>query len=313
MNKKLIISVTIIVLSVGVLALAAGMMYKQKVNAQEPPAPPQTVFYSPVITLPQLPDKLEFAGEPVPMKNFEVRERLDREIIVTTFRHGPTILAYKRANRWFPDIEEVLKKNNIPDDFKYMALAESELSEVVSPAGAAGYWQFMEETAKRYGLTVNDEIDERYHIIKSTEAACSYLRNSYSRFNSWTMAAASYNVGVPNLSSFIEKQRRADFYNLHMNQETSHFIFRILSFKLIFSNPETFGIEFRESDLYKPLKFYEVEVSGTVDSWVDFAEAEGISYKALRYFNPWIRAASLKNKAKNTFYVRIPVNKNLEI
>lgn len=313
MNKKYLLTVIAIIFAVVVLGLAVVMIYMQNVKAQQPVPPPQTVFYSPVITLPQLPEKLEFAGEPVPLKNFEVRERLDREIIITTFRHGPTILAYKRANRWFPDIEKVLATNNIPDDFKYMALAESELSEVISPAGAAGYWQLMEETAKKYGLIVNDEIDERYHIIKSTEAACKYLRNSYNRFGNWTMAAASYNVGVPNLSSFTEKQRQNNFYNLHMNQETSRFIFRILSFKLIFSNPETYGIEFKEDDLYKPLKFYEIEVSGTVDSWVDFAEAEGITYKALRYFNPWIRSASLKNKGKNTFYVRIPVNKNLEI
>ncbi len=301
--------------SAGILVLVllavvvVGMVFRQ--NASASPGKP-TVFQPPLMTLPKLPEKLDFAGEPVPLNNFEVRERLDRELLITTFRHASTILAYKRSARWFPEIEAILKRNNIPADFKYLAVTESELSDVTSPAGAAGFWQFMEETAKTYGLIVNDEIDERFNATKATEAACRYLQKSYDTFGNWTMAAASYNVGVPNLSAFSEKQRQSSYYDIQMNQETSRFVFRILSFKLIFTNPAQYGIEFSPEDLYKPLKYYEIEVNGTVDNWVDFAGAEGITYKALRYFNPWIRNSSMRNRGKNTFIVKIPVNKNLE-
>ena len=249
----------------------------------------------------------DFAGETLPMDNFDVRERLDRELTVNAYTHGTTLLNIKAMYRYFPMFERVLKENNIPDDFKYTAVAESNLRNAVSPAGARGIWQFMAPTAQQYGLEVNDEVDERYHPEKATLAACKLLRDYHRQFGNWTLTAAAYNIGGPRLGREKEAQRGKTFYDLQLNEETSRYVFRLVAIKEILANPQAFGFVLEEKDKYSPLDEYKVvEVKGAVAHWPDFAKEQGISYRMLRLYNPWIIAQKLTNKAGKTYEVRIP-------
>ncbi|MCJ7552627.1 MAG: lytic transglycosylase domain-containing protein [Ignavibacteriaceae bacterium] len=265
------------------------------------------------IISPEIPKDVYFAGERVPLENFEVYERIDREMIVNTYLHSSTILALKRANRWFPVIEPILKEYNVPDDFKYLAVAESNLENVVSPAGATGFWQFMKGAADKYGLEVNNEIDERYHVEKATEAACKYLLESYQKYGNWTMAAASYNMGVSGVDNQIERQKANNYYNLVLGIETSRFIARIVSLKVIMQNPQKYGFDLMEIDLYLPLKTYEVELSELVTDFADWAAERGINYKILKMYNPWLRESYLKNKSKKTYTIKLPEKGSIQI
>ena len=247
-----------------------------------------------------------FAGEPLPMENFDVRERLDRELIVNSYRHSSTILNMKKASRYFPVIEPILAKNGIPDDFKYLAVAESDLRNATSPAGAKGFWQFMRGTAKDYGLQVANEIDERYHLEKATEAACKHLRKLHNMFGSWSLAAAAYNVGQSKLRSELEKQRGNTLYDLNLNQETSRYLFRVVALKEIISNPHNFGFDISDA-LYPPLDNYAVvEVNTSIPSWGDFARNYGTTYRMLKIYNPWLTTGSLQNKSGRVYWVKIP-------
>ncbi len=265
------------------------------------------------IISPKFSNHLSFAGEDMPLQNFEVRERVDREILVNTYWHSATLLALKRANRWFPVIEPILKKNNIPDDFKYLCLVESLLDNVVSPAGATGFWQFVDGTAKKYGLEVNDQVDERYDVEKSTEAACKYFNDAFQQFGSWTLAAASYNFGTNGMATQIQKQKAKNYYNLVLGDETSRYIPRAVAFKEIFKDPESFGFYLNDDDLYPPLKYNEVKVNTAVPDWADFAAANGINYKTLKYYNPWLRDSKLTNKQLKTYSIKIPVKGSIEL
>lgn len=256
---------------------------------------------------PKLPVRLDFAGEAVPLNDIEVRERLDREIIVNTFRHSSTLILMKKANQWIPTLKKILKEQNIPEDFIYLSMAESDLSHVSSPSNASGFWQFLKPTAEQYGLIVNDEVDERFHIEKSTYAACRYLKDSYDKLGSWTLAAAGYNRGIAGIGRDADSQGSRNYYDLYLNTETSRYVFRILALKLIHQNPSHFDYQIESSDLYEPYQYKEVEVSGPVSSWIEFARQQGTSYKELRRHNTWIRSTSMKNTAKNTFKVKIPV------
>ena len=248
-----------------------------------------------------------FAGENVPTENFDVRERLDRELLRNAYYHSSTILALKRSARFFPTIEKILAENGLPDDFKYLAVAESDLSNAVSPAGAKGVWQFMKGTGREYGLEINTSVDERYHFEKSTVAACKYLKKLKEKFGSWTLAAAAYNMGGAKLSSEKSLQRGNSYYDLNLNQETSRYIFRILAIKEIMSNPEQFGFQIEEDEKYPPLSDYTaVEVDEAVANWGDFAQKYGTSYRMLKVYNPWLVSASLPNKNRKTYEVRIP-------
>jgi hypothetical protein len=258
------------------------------------------------IYAPPLPHELDFAGEKVPLQYFDVRESLDREILKAMFWHSETILYIKRAPRFFPIVEPILKKYGIPDDFKYLLVAESGMANVVSPAGASGYWQFMEKTAKKYGLIVNDQVDQRYDIYLSTEAACKYLRDAYKHYGSWTLAAAAYNVGQTNLDRAIARQGSNNFYDLALNVQTARYIYRILAYKIILSQPEKYGFYVRDKDKYYPIKTKIVKVNTSVPSWIDFAKQYGTNYKILLLLNPWIRSNKLDNPENHTFYVRIP-------
>lgn len=265
------------------------------------------------IISPGIPTYLEFAGERIPTENFEVYERMEREFLSNTYWHSATILAIKRANRWFPIIEPILKKNNIPDDFKYLSVAESNLENVVSPAGATGFWQFMKETGEKYGLEINSQVDERYHVEKSTEAACKYLLDSYNIFGSWITSAASYNMGQDGVKKQQERQKAKNYFNLVLNSETSRFVARIVSLKYILQNPEKYGFDIKENEKYKPLEFSEVILDSSVADLADYAASLNVNYFVLKMYNPWLRDNYLNNKLKTAYTLKLPSEGSLEI
>ncbi len=265
------------------------------------------------VLVPYIPDILEFAGERVPIENFDVKERIEREFIVTTYFHSASILYMKRANRWFPIIEEILDENGVPDDFKYLALAESGLENVISPANAVGYWQFLKDTGKRYGLTINNEVDERYHVEKATEAACKYLLDAYEKYGSWTVAAASYNMGMNGVDRQLKRQKTTNYYNIVLNEETTRYIPRAVSMKYIFSNPKLYGFALNEDDLYQPYETYTVDVDSSVAHWADFADQYEINYMTLKLFNPWLRENKLTNESKKVYSVKLPIEGSIKV
>jgi hypothetical protein len=248
-----------------------------------------------------------FAGEPVPAENFDAIERLDRELAVNSYYHSSTILNIKRANRFFPIIERILAEKGIPDDFKYLAVAESGLQNATSSAGAKGYWQFLKAVGQQYGLEINGEIDERYHIEKSTKAACKMLNDYHRKFGSWTLVAAAYNMGIGRLSRLKDTQKANTYYELNVNEETSRYVFRIMAIKEILSNPTRFGFQIDADQLYQPLNDYAVvEVKEPVENWGDFAIKYGTNYRILKVYNPWLIDTNLTNSSRKTYEVRIP-------
>ena len=253
------------------------------------------------------PNDLKFADELVPNTSLDVWERLDKELLKNIYWQSNTLLYFKRANKYFPIIEEILAKNNIPDDFKYLALIESGFEYTVSPSGAAGFWQIMRGTAREYGLEVNYAIDERYNLRKSTEAACSYLRKAYDEFGSWTMAAASYNMGINGVRRKIEKQETNNYFNLHLNDETSRYVFRIIVIKEIMENPRKYGFVFRDNDLYTHPQVKQIRVDSTIDNLYSFAKDHNINYKILKKYNPWLRISKLPDESRRVYYIDIPI------
>ncbi len=251
-------------------------------------------------------EELYFAGEAVPMRRHEIRERYDRELLVNTYWQSSTLLLFKRANKWFPVIEPILAAHGVPDDFKYLALIESGLMNVVSPAGATGFWQILQGTGRDLGLEVNNYVDERYHVEKATAAACVYLLDAKERYGSWTMAAAAYNIGNSRLRRISENQRADNYYDLFLNEETARYVFRILAVKTIFEDPEASGFYFREEDLYPPLSYQTVVVDTTISDLVAFAFLYDITYKDLRDYNPWLRGYELPNQSGKTYEFKIP-------
>lgn len=253
-----------------------------------------------------LPNELSFCGEPVPLDRIDVRERLDRELLVNTYWQSNTLLAHKRANRWFPLIEEVLAREGVPEDMKYLALVESGLTNAISPMGATGYWQFMEETGKHHGLEVNAEVDERYNVVKSTEAACRYLKNGYARYGSWALAAASYNLGPGGVDKQLGRQKRNNYFDLMLPEETSRYVFRILAMKEILRDPARYGFHLRKKDLYPPYVTRSMEVKGPIADLADFAIAQNTDYKTLKLLNPWLRDAKLTNREGRAYTLLLP-------
>jgi hypothetical protein len=229
-----------------------------------------------------LPQSISFAGEKAPLDKFYVREALDKEMQVNTYWHSSTLMLLKRANRWFPQIVPILKENNIPEDFKYLALIESGLENVVSPAGAAGFWQLMEGTARDHNLEVNKDVDERYQLKKSTQVACDYLNSAYQQFGSWTMAAASYNAGKRRIRQASHKQQVDNYYQLYLNAETSRYVYRILAVKAIYENPGQYGFALRPQDLYQPVKTREVHFNDEIGDLIVFAREHVTTYKMLK-------------------------------
>ena len=259
------------------------------------------------------PQGLNFAGEEVPIQSPEIWERLDKELLKNIYWQSSTMLFFKKANKYFPIIEPILKKNNIPNDFKYLAIIESGLDNVVSPAGATGFWQIMKGTALEYGLEVNSGIDERYNLEKSTELACSYLNDAYEKFGNWTIAAASYNMGKSGVRTRMLKQGTNNYYNLHLNSETARYVFRILAVKEIMENPKKYGFIFRDKDLYVMLEYKTLEVDSTIANLSDFAKIQGVNYKLLKQFNPWLRTSYLPDKSRKKYVLKIPTDTDLLI
>jgi len=255
-----------------------------------------------------IPEELSFSNENVPLDMLDIKERFDREMLVNSYWQSQTLLFFKRTNKYFPVIEPILKENNIPDDFKYIALIESGLTQVVSPAGAAGYWHFLKKTAQQYGLEVNSEVDERYNLEKSTEAFCRYINEANDKFGNWTLAAASYNMGMNGLQKQINRQKVNNYYDLLLNEETGRYVFRILAVKEILSKPQVYGFYFRPKDLYKPIEYKLVEINGPVENLVDFAQKNRVNYKILKELNPWLRQIYLHNKVNKSYLVKIPTS-----
>lgn len=254
----------------------------------------------------KIPTGINFANESVPVTKPDIRERMDRELLVNTYWQSNSLLLIKRAHKYFPVIEPILKKNGIPDDFKYLALIESGLQNVTSPAGARGFWQIMKATAIENGLEVNNNVDERYHLEKATEVACAYLKKSYERFGSWTLAAAAYNGGNAGISRRLKTQRVTNYYDLLLGEETSRYVFRIVAMKEIMSNTKSYGFKFDKEDLYTLEKTRIVEVDSVINDIALFAQNFGINYKELKIHNPWLRENKLNNSTRKLYQIKLP-------
>lgn len=262
----------------------------------------------PPATAMPIPSQLDFCSEPVPLDRQDVLEAFDRELLVNCYWHSQTILFIKRANRYFPIIEPILKKNGVPDDFKYLCTIESSLMpRAISSAGAAGLWQILSKTGTELGLEVNAEVDERYHLEKSTEAACKYLKKAYDRYGSWTVAAASYNAGLNGIQRQYTRQKMDCYYDLLFGEETGRYVYRILAIKTILQQPEKYGFCLQPNELYPPMATIDYAVSGPIADFADFAQKFGTTYKELKDLNPWLRQSSLDNKLGKTYVVKLPL------
>ncbi|WP_395053927.1 lytic transglycosylase domain-containing protein [Flavobacterium sp.] len=254
------------------------------------------------------PSEVDFAGEKTPLTIADVKERFDRELLINANLHSSTILIIKRANRAFPIIEPILKQYGVPDDFKYLAVIESALVNAVSPAGARGIWQFMPDTAKEKGMEVSESVDERYHLIKSTEAACKYLLAAKQKFGNWTLAAASYNGGMTGVNTKITEQKVSDYYDLLLTDETSRYVFRILALKEIMKNATSYGFQLSNNELYEIIPTKKIVVDSTITDLATFAKTQGINYKILKIHNPWLRDKKLSNPTKKKYELEIPLS-----
>lgn len=255
-----------------------------------------------------IPDSVSFAGEKMPLDQFDVKEALDRELLSNAYFHSQTIRYIKMAPRYFSIIEPILKEKGIPDDFKYLAVAESGFNpRAESPANAIGFWQFLKGTAQDYGLEVNNEVDERYNVEKSTYAACDYLSDAYDLYGSWTMVAASYNAGMNGVNRQIVRQKTENYYDLLLVEETQRYVYRIVALKLILENPEKYNFHIRDEEKYPLINTRKIEIKGPVADFTEFATENGVSYKLLKDFNPWLRDTKLTNARKKTYQIRIPV------
>lgn len=282
--------------------VAEGSAVKEAV-ADEAPAEllPQVIHSVP------LDQGFDFAGEVLPMDNFDVAERLDRELSVNAYWHSNMIWVLKSAYRYFPEIEKILKEEGMPDDLKYLAVAESALRHDVSSAGASSFWQFRKAAAEEMGLAVNSEVDERYDVAKATRAACKYMRKNYERFGSWTLAAAAYNMGPAGLARSLEAQKMDNYFDLNLSDETMRYVFRIVALKEIMNNPKRFGFYLQDEEKYQPLDNYRtVTVDTSILSLGEFAAEQGVSYRQLKIYNPWLRSTKLTNTKGVKYEIRLP-------
>lgn len=309
-NLSIFFSIIAIVLVCSYISFNEG---RRKLESNATPStpiqnPPPIALedYTNAVSL-ELPNELTFAGEKVPLEIQDVKERLDRELLINTYWHSSTIFLLKRANKWLPQIEKVLAENGVPDDFKYLAAIEGGFQNAVSPKAAVGFWQIREEAGKEFGLEIGKYVDERYDPLKSTEAACKYFKKSYEKFGSWTNVAASYNRGRSGLARAIDNQKVDSYYDLMLNDETSRYVFRILAIKLIFQNPEKYGFEISKEHLYEPSEFRYVKVNDDIKDLVQFAKDQGINYKLLKLHNPWLREGKLKVKRGHSYQIAIPI------
>jgi hypothetical protein len=255
---------------------------------------------------PDIPEQLDFAGEEVPLHRWEIREELDRQILYNYYWQNNMLYIIKLSNRWFPLIEERLKANGVPEDFKYLCVAESNLQNAISKVGATGFWQFMKGTAPGYNLEVTEQVDQRYDVIRSTDAACKYLKSAYQKFGSWTAAAASYNCGQGGYNSRATVQKTKNYYDLLLPEETNRYIFRILTFKYLIENANELGYILEKDDLYNMPATRTIRVTSSIPNLTDFAIEHGTNYKMLKLLNPWLRANSLTVRSGKTYEIRLP-------
>lgn len=261
---------------------------------------------------PVIPTSMTFAGKNIDLDRVDMFERLDRELTSMAYTHGNTLLVLKRANKYFPELIPILKKNGVPEDMVYLACIESTLNpRAYSGAKAAGLWQFIPSTAKQYGLEVNEYVDERYNTVKATEAACRYMKSAYNKYGNWESVAASYNGGMGRISNEIAAQGESSAYNLYLVDETARYIYRLLAMKLIMETPAKYGYHLKADQLYQPVRTREVTVDYPVEDWAAWAKKQGVSYMQLRDFNPWIRAKSLPNKTGKSYTVLLPVKSDM--
>ena len=270
------------ILSLSALVIATALL-TNAISTQKITDPKNTSDTYKIKAL-KLPPNLNLAGERVPLEQYDIKERMDRELLVNTYWQSNTLLYLKRSNKYFPIIEPILKEHGIPDDFKYLAVIESGLTPIVSPAGAAGFWQIMKSTGKEMGLEINSEVDERYHVAKATHVACKYLQDAYDRFGSWTLAAASYNMGMGGLNRQLTKQQVKSYYDLKLNAETGRYVYRIMAAKEILSDPKKYGFQYRENQLWNGVQTEEVKVSATVSNLALYAKELGINYNILKEY-----------------------------
>jgi membrane-bound lytic murein transglycosylase D len=261
-----------------------------------------------VFLVPEVPDSVQFSGEWISLIDSDIKERFDRELIVNNFWHSNTILYLKRANRWFPVMSKILKEEGVPQDMLYLAVIESGLTQATSPSGAKGFWQFMEPTAREYNLRVDNEVDVRLNVEKSTRAACVYLKSAYQSFNSWTLAAASYNMGQAGVQSNLDRQGVDSYFDLSLNLETARYVFRILAVKEIMNNPKKFGFKIDPHQLYAPYKTRKVKIENSIENLYDWSLEHGITIKILRKLNPWIKGSNLTLISNQTIELDLPEN-----
>ncbi|MBN1986722.1 MAG: lytic transglycosylase domain-containing protein [Prolixibacteraceae bacterium] len=292
------------------LVLVAGVVLVIVVLSSAVDTEPEEVVVEKVMEYrsPFMPDSVSFAGEPLPLDRFDVRESLDRELLSNAYFHSQTMRYIKLAPRYFTVIEPILKEKGVPGDFKYLAVAESGLDpRAVSPARAVGFWQFLQGTAQDYGLVVNNEVDERYHVEKATYAACDYFLDAYQKYGSWSMVAAAFNAGPTGMARQVLRQKTDSYFDLLLNDETARYVYRIVALKLIMENPELYNFFIEEDEKYTVITTRNLEIDGAVEDFADFAKEQGISYKLLKDFNPWLRQTYLKNPGAKQYVLKIPV------
>ncbi len=295
----------IIMLAVTIMLTTCSLKNENRNSNFEDPE--EISSFRPVYQAPPLPDSIQFVGDAVPLDRFDVRENLERELLVNAYFHSQTIRLIKLAPRFFSMIDPILKEEGIPADFRYLAVAESGLNpKAVSPASAVGLWQLISSAAKENGLEVTSEVDERYHIEKSTRAASKYLRKAFAKYQDWSLVAASYNAGFTGIDRQLARQKVASYYDLLLAEETERYVYRIMALKLILENPLEYGFNVSEDELYPLWKTREVEIKGPVEDFADFAISHGITYKTLKYYNPWLRDNKLTNKDSRSYLVKIP-------
>jgi hypothetical protein len=265
----------------------------------------EKVINSKIQYLPDIPKSIKFFGELINLEDEDVRERLDREIITNVYFQSSTTFAIKRAYRYFPEIEKILQKTKVPNDFKYLAVIESNLSEVTSPVGASGFWQFMPFTAEEYDLKINDEIDERLNLTKSTYAACDFIKNSYKVFGNWVNACASYNRGIGGVNSDMKWQKTSHYFDTDMNNETGRYVFRMIAMKLIMENQKAYGFDIPRQQMYKPLQTRKIKLKKSIPNLAEWSVRNGINIKILRKLNPWIISNKLTIK-DSYFEIKLP-------
>lgn len=301
--KRSLILIVLVIIGIGTFFVAISDNIKQE---KEEISDSEQKTYKNILATPPVPKEVEFCGELVPIDVYWVREGLEKELIIHCYQHSKTIQTFKRSTRYFPEIEKILQEEGVPSDMKYLCVAESNLENVVSPAKASGYWQFMDPTGRSYGLEINSSIDERYHLEKSTRAACSFLKDLKRRLGSWTLAAAAYNMGETGLQRNMKEQGISYYWDLYLNTETSRYLSRIITYKLMFEDREQYDVMIKHSEYYQPIPYKEIRIDTSITNLMDFATSQNILYRELKELNPWLRSKDITIKGKS-YVIRIPL------